>query len=96
MYDQSTTERIEVLNPATGGTVRSVAVDSPQSVAETVARVRASQPEWEALGIEGRYRWLGRLRDWLLDNSERIADTMQAETGRCAAIPRPRRSTSPT
>jgi acyl-CoA reductase-like NAD-dependent aldehyde dehydrogenase len=75
-------ERIEVLNPATGGTIGSIAVDSPQSVAETVARVRANQPEWEALGIEGRYRWLGRLRDWLLDNSERVADTMQAETGK--------------
>jgi acyl-CoA reductase-like NAD-dependent aldehyde dehydrogenase len=75
-------ERIEVLNPATGGTVGSVAVDSPTAVAETVARVRANQAEWEALGVEGRYRWLGRLRDWLLDNSERIADTMQAETGK--------------
>ena len=78
----SGTERIEVLNPATGATVGSVAVDSPQSVAETVARVRANQAEWEALGIEGRYRRLGKLRDWLLDNSERIADTMQAETGK--------------
>jgi betaine-aldehyde dehydrogenase len=75
-------ERIEVLNPATGTTVGSVAVGSPASVAETVARVRANQAEWEALGVEGRYRWLGRLRDWLLDNSERVADTMQAETGK--------------
>jgi acyl-CoA reductase-like NAD-dependent aldehyde dehydrogenase len=76
------TGRIEVHNPATGAKIGSVAIDSQQSVAETVARVRAGQPEWEALGIEGRYRWLGRLRDWLLDNSERIADTMQAETGK--------------
>ena len=76
------TERIEVLNPATGATVGSVAVSSPEDVAETVARVRANQAEWEALGIEGRYGWLGKLRDWLLDNSERIADTMQAETGK--------------
>jgi len=75
-------ERIEVRNPATGGTVGSIAVDSPERVAEAVARVRANQAEWEALGIEGRYRWLGRLRDWLLDNSERVADTMQAETGK--------------
>jgi acyl-CoA reductase-like NAD-dependent aldehyde dehydrogenase len=75
-------ETIEVLNPATGTTVGSVEVDSPQSVAATVARVRGNQPAWEALGIEGRYEWLGRLRDWMLDNSERIADTMQAETGK--------------
>ena len=75
-------ERIEVLNPANGATVGSVAVDSPQSVAATVARVRANQPQWEALSIEGRYRWLGKLRDWLLDNHERVLDTMQAETGK--------------
>jgi acyl-CoA reductase-like NAD-dependent aldehyde dehydrogenase len=80
--DGASAERIEVRNPATGGTVGSVAVDPSEKVAKTVARVRANQAEWEALGIEGRYRWLGRLRDWLLDNSERVADTMQAETGK--------------
>ena len=78
-------DQLEVLNPATGATIASVAIDSPQSVAATVARVRANQPEWEALGIEGRYRWLGRLRDWLLDNSDRVLDTMQAETGKVRA-----------
>ena len=78
-------ERIEVLNPATGAKIASVAIDSPESVAETVARVRANQAEWEALGIEGRYRWLGKFRDWLLDNQERVLDTMQAETGKVRA-----------
>jgi len=78
-------ERIEVRNPVTTGTIATVPVDSPEAVAATVARVRANQPEWEALGIEGRYRWLGRLRDWLLDNSERVLDTMQAETGKVRA-----------
>jgi len=75
-------ERIEVLNPADGTTLGSVEVASPERVAEVVARVRANQAEWEAIGIEGRYRWLGRLRDWLLDNHERVLDTMQAETGK--------------
>jgi betaine-aldehyde dehydrogenase len=73
---------IEVLNPATGGLAGSIGISSAQDVAETVSRVRANQREWEAIGIEGRYHWLGKLRDWLLDNSERIADTMQAETGK--------------
>jgi len=85
MYDQTASEQIEVLNPATGETVGSVAVDPPERVAEVVARVRANQAEWEAIGNAGRYRWLGRLRDWMLDNSERVADTMQAETGKVRA-----------
>jgi betaine-aldehyde dehydrogenase len=78
-------EQIEVLNPATGAKIASVAIDTPEHVAEIVARLRANQPEWEALGIEGRYRWLGRLRDWLLDNHDRVLDTMQAETGKVRA-----------
>ncbi|HWB68691.1 MAG TPA: aldehyde dehydrogenase family protein [Solirubrobacterales bacterium] len=78
-------EHIDVLNPANGETIGSIAVDTPESIAATVARVRANQAEWEALGIEGRYHWLGKLRDWMLDNGERIADVMQAETGKVRA-----------
>jgi acyl-CoA reductase-like NAD-dependent aldehyde dehydrogenase len=76
---------LEVHNPATGALIATIGVDSAQAVAETVARVRANQAEWEAIGIEGRYHWLGKLRDWLLDNSDRVLDTMQAETGKVRA-----------
>jgi acyl-CoA reductase-like NAD-dependent aldehyde dehydrogenase len=78
-------EQLEVFDPASGRLVATVAVDPPTEVSEKVARVRANQAEWEALGIEGRYEWLGRLRDWLLDNEERVLDTMQAETGKVRA-----------
>ncbi|HEX6781287.1 MAG TPA: aldehyde dehydrogenase family protein [Solirubrobacterales bacterium] len=78
-------ETIAVQNPATGTLIREIPVDPPEAVAATVARVRANQPEWEAMGIEGRYHWLGKLRDWLLDNQERVLDTMQAETGKVYA-----------
>jgi acyl-CoA reductase-like NAD-dependent aldehyde dehydrogenase len=78
-------DSFEVHNPATGAVITTVPVDSPQSVKEKVARVRANQPEWEAMGIEGRYHWLGKLRDWLIDNQERVLDTMQAETGKVRA-----------
>src|SRR5882757_11082653 len=78
-------ETLEVLNPATGETIARLPVDSPEAVAKTVARVRAAQPDWEAMGIEGRYHWLGKLRDWILDNQDRILDTMQRETGKVRA-----------
>ena len=71
--------------PRPASVVDSIAIDSPEAIAATVARVRANQAEWEAIGIEGRYHWLGKLRDWILDNTERIADTMQAETGKVRA-----------
>ena len=75
-------ELLEVQNPATGERIATLPIDTPESVAEVVARVRANQAEWEALGIEGRYHWLGKLRDWLLDNSDRVLDTMMRETGK--------------
>jgi acyl-CoA reductase-like NAD-dependent aldehyde dehydrogenase len=78
-------ERIEVLNPATGERIDAIEVDSAEGVAATVARVRGNQAEWEAIGIEGRYHWLGKLRDWILDNTERLGDTLQAETGKVRA-----------
>jgi betaine-aldehyde dehydrogenase len=78
-------ETLEVLNPATGETIASLAVDGPDAVTATVARVRAAQPDWEAMGIEGRYHWLGKLRDWILDNSDQVLDTMQRETGKVRA-----------
>ena len=33
-------------------------------------------------GDRGRRRWLGKLRDWILENRDRLDDTLQAETGK--------------
>ena len=66
---------------------RPIAVNSPEKVAGTVARVRANQAEWEAMGIEGRYHWLGKLRDWILDNIERSATRCRPKPARCAPTP---------
>jgi betaine-aldehyde dehydrogenase len=77
--------RIEVRSPADGGLIATVPVDAPEQVTATVDRVRANQADWEAMGIEGRYHWLGKLRDWLLDNSDSVLETMQRETGKVHA-----------
>jgi acyl-CoA reductase-like NAD-dependent aldehyde dehydrogenase len=79
------TKTFEVHNPADGSVIATLAVDGPDKVREVVARVRSAQPEWEALGVRGRYRWLGQLRDWLLDNSDHIVEVMQAESGKVRA-----------
>jgi acyl-CoA reductase-like NAD-dependent aldehyde dehydrogenase len=78
-------QAFDVHNPATGEVIKTVPIDSPERVRDVVARVRANQAEWEALGNKGRYEWLGRLRDWLIDNYDQVADTMQAETGKVRA-----------
>jgi acyl-CoA reductase-like NAD-dependent aldehyde dehydrogenase len=79
---RGTGESFEVHNPADGSVIASVPVDGPDRVAEVVVRVRRNQPAWEALGIERRAHWLGKLRDWLMDHQDDVAGTMQRETGK--------------
>ncbi len=73
---------IPVENPATGATVRTVPDLGAAAVAEMAARGRAVQPQWEAYGFEGRARVLLRAQKWLMDNSQRVADTIVSETGK--------------
>jgi acyl-CoA reductase-like NAD-dependent aldehyde dehydrogenase len=76
------TDTIEVENPATGQVIRTLPITPPAEVAAMLARARAAQPAWQALGYEGRGRVLRRMRKWLVDNSERVIRTIMDETGK--------------
>jgi acyl-CoA reductase-like NAD-dependent aldehyde dehydrogenase len=76
---------LDVHRPTDGSLIRSIPVDPPERVAEVAARVRKTQPEWEAIGFAGRRRWLERLRDWILDNQDDLDDRMQEESGKVRA-----------
>jgi acyl-CoA reductase-like NAD-dependent aldehyde dehydrogenase len=76
------TDTIEVENPATGQVVRTLPVTAPAEVAGLVARARAAQPAWEALGYDGRARVLRRMQKWLVDNADRVAQTIVDESGK--------------
>jgi acyl-CoA reductase-like NAD-dependent aldehyde dehydrogenase len=78
-------ETFAVHRPQDGSVLRELPVDGPERVREVVARVRAVQPAWEALGFDGRRLWLERLRDWLLDRGDELTDLMQEETGKVRA-----------
>jgi acyl-CoA reductase-like NAD-dependent aldehyde dehydrogenase len=78
-------ETIDVHRPVDGSVLETIAVDSPERVREVVARVRAAQPEWEAMGFAGRKRWLDKLRDWILDHQDELDDLMQEESGKVRA-----------
>ena len=75
-------DEFEVRNPATGDAIASLPVHDAAHVRAAAERLRAAQPEWEALGSEGRYRWLARWRDWIFDNADALIDVMVAETGK--------------
>jgi acyl-CoA reductase-like NAD-dependent aldehyde dehydrogenase len=75
-------EGIPVENPATGEIVATVPDLGADVVAEMAARARAAQPEWEAYGFDGRARVLVRAQKWLMDNAERVVETIVSETGK--------------
>jgi len=79
---ETATETIEVENPATGQVAGSVPRMSPEDVAPMVARARAVQAAWWGLGYDGRAKILERAQKWVLDNSDRLIDTIVAETGK--------------
>jgi len=73
---------IDVTNPATGEVIATVAAIGPEQVGELVARSRAAQPGWEALGFDGRAKVFRRAQKWVTDNQERIIDTIVSENGK--------------
>src|SRR3954454_7339876 len=75
-------DTIAVENPATGDIVRTIPAVSPDDVPALVARARAAQPAWEALGFDGRAKVLRRAQKWVIDNADRIIDTIVSETGK--------------
>ena len=75
----------DVVRPIDGSVIETLEIASPEQVTETVARARAAQREWDAIGFAGRKVWLERLRDWILDNQDRLDLLMQEETGKVRA-----------
>ena len=75
-------EKIQVRNPATLENITDLEVASPADVAEAVSRGRKAQLQWAKTSITHRAHLLYRLRDLLLDEQEKLADILTAETGR--------------
>jgi acyl-CoA reductase-like NAD-dependent aldehyde dehydrogenase len=73
---------IAVENPATGEVIAHVPDMTAEQVKELAARARAAQPAWEAIGFEGRARVMLRMQKWVMDNAERVIETIVSETGK--------------
>jgi len=73
---------LTVTDPATGEVIGSVAKLDVAAVADAVARARAAQPGWAALGFGGRGEVLRRCRRWMMRHADRVIATLVAETGK--------------
>src|SRR5271155_1833720 len=73
---------IPVINPGTGAQIGSVPDLDAAAVAEFAKRGRAAQVGWDAYGFEGRAHVLRRMQKWLMDNADRVTETIVSETGK--------------
>ncbi len=75
-------QSILVRSPATLETIQELPIASAEDVRLAVERAREAQRAWCRTSLEERARLFYRLRDLLLDEGERLADILTAETGR--------------
>src|SRR3989440_7448448 len=73
---------IAVENPATGETIAHVPDLGPEEVSELARKGRAAQPGWQALGFDGRAEVMQQMKRWLVENRERMTQTIVEETGK--------------
>jgi succinate-semialdehyde dehydrogenase/glutarate-semialdehyde dehydrogenase len=73
---------IQDRNPATGELVAEVPVTTGAEVEAAVARARAAQPAWAALGLEERLRRLSGIPERLAARADELADLVTREMGK--------------
>jgi acyl-CoA reductase-like NAD-dependent aldehyde dehydrogenase len=75
-------EFLEVRSPASGATIEHLGITAASEIPSVVARARATQPDWERLGLAARARIFKRAQKWLLANQQRVVETIITETGK--------------
>lgn len=75
-------DRIINRNPATGEVLSEHAIASDADVRDSVARARAAQPAWNALGPSRRIAILQRFQELLLTEREHVAEIITSECGK--------------
>ena len=81
-YYESLMSTIKNLNPSTGELLAEISCATSEEVHDAVARARAAQPAWQALGLEERCRILAGIADGLAARADELADLATKEMGK--------------
>jgi acyl-CoA reductase-like NAD-dependent aldehyde dehydrogenase len=73
---------IAVENPATGQLITTVPVLGAEELEAMAQRARQAQPQWDAIGFDGRARIMRRAQKWMLDNADQVLDCVVRESGK--------------
>ncbi|MDJ1371176.1 aldehyde dehydrogenase family protein [Gulosibacter molinativorax] len=80
--DGSSTERSEVINPATGESIASVPVPTQPDLDLAVAKAHEAQPAWRRLGVFARAEICHKIGDALEARAEELARIQTSEQGK--------------
>src|SRR5947207_2790770 len=78
----TSTETLDVTNPATGETLARVPLSSSADLDAAVKAARDARPEWRAVSTIGRARKLFELRERLVARHEELARSVTTEMGK--------------
>lgn len=77
-----TPSTLKSINPRTGEVMAEIPTTPAAEVKEVVAQARKVQPEWAAMGPEGRARAMREVRYRLYDHLDELVDVVSAESGK--------------
>jgi len=69
-------------NPATGEVLGYSPLNTPEDVRQAVAAAREVQPAWASLAVGQRVARLKRVRDYLADNADELAEIISRDNGK--------------
>ncbi len=69
-------------NPATGEKLGEVRVDTVEELNEAVRKARIAQPAWAALPVKKRALQIKKIRGYMMDNLDEIAEVISRDNGK--------------
>jgi acyl-CoA reductase-like NAD-dependent aldehyde dehydrogenase len=82
MDTATATAQLESFNPATGESLGGVEITAPEDIQAVVDSASAAQPTWGRLTLQERGRYLERVAEVLLEESDEIRDLIVREQGK--------------
>ena len=79
---QGSRRRLQLSSPATGEPLHEIQVANADDVRAALERARKAQPDWDALGAEGRTRFLRRALAHLVAKQDEFIDVIVRESGK--------------
>lgn len=70
------------INPATGEEIGTVPVASIEELTEVIRNARIAQTSWSALSLDDRKKYLLKVREYIIENVDEIADTISLDNGK--------------